>query len=468
MFSLPVRVIFALGLAFGSAAWTAAAAPAGFDVRAYGATGDGQTLDTAAFRAAVAACVMAGGGTVRVPPGRYLTGTIELRSHVTLDLAAGATILASEDPADYPDIPDVWKPGDTIIAPVLYAVDAENVTVTGRGTIDGQGRIWWKRLEMANPNPKRGWSAPGTPAEQAEVRKIARGRPHLISFVRCRDVLIEHVNLRNSPEWTVHPLLCDLVLIIGVSVYGDAGSHNTDGINPESCRDVEIANCRIDTGDDCVTLKSGRDEPGRRVGRPDENITITNCIMARGHGGVTIGSEMSGGVRNVTVANCVFQGTDAGIRIKSQRGRGGVVEGLSVTNVVMQDVPTPFVITTFYVGADRPDERHPVNEGTPRCRDFHFSAITARGAKTAGVVTGLREMPVENLTFTNIQIAAETGFTLTNARDIAFRDVRIDTARGPTLRTENCTAIDTTRLTTGTPRTGTPLVQDLQSFPVEP
>jgi len=181
--------------------------------------------------------------------------------------------------------------------------------------------------------------------------------------------------------------------------------------------------------------------------------------MLKGHGGVTIGSEMSGGVRNVTVANCVFQGTDIGIRIKSQRGRGGVVEGVAVANIVMQDVAHPFVITTFYTGKDKPTDAFPVDEGTPRYRDFAFSNITARGARDAGSITGLREMPIENITFSNVRLHAAKGFTCTNAKEIAFQDVIINAEEGPALLTSHTAAIDTTRLRTQLPHAGTALVQ---------
>jgi polygalacturonase len=223
-------------------------------------------------------------------------------------------------------------------------------------------------------------------------------------------------------------------------------SPNTDGINPESSRNVQILNSRIDVGDDCVTLKSGKDAAGRRMGKPDENITISGCVMLRGHGGVTIGSEMSGGVRNVVVSNCVFQGTDVGIRVKSQRGRGGIVEGFNVANVVMQDVASAFTITTFYSGTDSPLDVIPVSEGTPRFRDFHFSNITARGSKTAGQITGLKEMPVENITFSGVQIRAQTGMKITNAKDVVFQDVAIETATGDAVTVAGSTGIDLARL----------------------
>jgi len=413
-----------------------------FNVRQYGAVGDGKTPDTAAINRAITACAAAGGGTVTLPAGTYLSGTVTLLSHVTLNVASGATLLASDDPADFPLESDAYDLSKQIRSPLIDAHDAEDISLTGRGTIDGQGKIWWRRLELASP--KR--TAARTTEETAEAAKVDRGRPHLIRLVGCRDVVIERLHLKNSPEWNVHPVLCEFVRIDGLWIEAPGFSHNTDGINPESCRNVQITNCRIDTGDDCVTLKSGINELGRKMGRPDENITIQNCVMLHGHGGVTIGSEMSGGVRNVTVSNCVFQGTDNGIRIKSQRGRGGIVEGLAVSNIVMQDVNHPFTITTFYMGRDKPADTFPVNEGTPRFRDFLFSNITARGARDAGSITGLKEMPVGDITFNNVHIQSATGFTCTNARQVRFLDCRIDPAAGPAIVQVDSAEIDTMRL----------------------
>lgn len=441
-----------------SALFAAPKVPVFYNIRDYGATGDGKTPDTAAFARAIDAAAAAGGGTVYVPPGCYHTGGIRLESHITLHVDAGAVMLGSENPEDYSDTENVWREqAATMIAPLIYAEDAENITITGRGTIDGQGQIWWKRIEY--DNPKKYKLPPLGDGQLAELAKLKRGRPNLIRMLRCRDVLIENVNLINSPSWTVHPMLCDFVRVEGVSITNDPdASHNTDGINPESCGNVRISNCRIDTGDDCVTLKSGMNEAGRRVGKPTENVTITNCVMYHGHGGVTIGSEMSGGVRNVTVSNCVFQGTDNGIRIKSQRGRGGVVEGLAVSNVIMHDVPTPFIITTFYAGGDTPDEEHAVDEGTPRYRNFMFGNISVRGAKIAGAITGLREMPVEDIVFNNVRIQAASGFVCTNTRDITFLDTVIDTQSGPALILKNAMETDASGLRTRNPHKAAPLI----------
>ncbi|MEI9974725.1 MAG: glycoside hydrolase family 28 protein, partial [Ignavibacteriota bacterium] len=292
-----------------------------FDVKTFGATGDGQHKETAAIARAIDAAAKAGGGTVVVPPGRYLTGAVTLKSNVAFEVEAGATLLGSPDPEDYPLHDSVWGERQEYSS-LIYADGAEHITLRGRGTIDGQGQNWWKR--MGWPDRRKIAPEQRTAAERAELAKLANGRPHMIKLVRCKYVVIEGLHLINSAEWTVHPLLCEFVRIDGITIENPVPSPNTDGINPESCRNVQIMNSRIDVGDDCVTLKSGKDAAGRRVGRPDENITITNCVMLRGHGGVTIGSEMSGGVRNVVVSNCVFQGTDVGIRVKSQRGRGGV------------------------------------------------------------------------------------------------------------------------------------------------
>ncbi|MFT3782586.1 MAG: glycoside hydrolase family 28 protein [Nibricoccus sp.] len=452
---------FAVLFFFAVASSFAATSSALFNVRDYGAAGDGHQLETASFKATIEACAAKGGGTVYVPPGNYLTGTVQLKSHVTLHLEAGATLFGSENPDDYPAAENPWGESEqrrAWICPLIYAVDAENITLTGRGTIDGQGAIWWKRLRLTQP--KKFPPGPQNDDDRAEAAKLNRGRPNLIRFLRCKDVVIEQVNIRNSPAWNIHPLLCENVRVDGVTINNPATmAHNTDGINPESCRNVQIINCRIDTGDDGITLKSGINEAGRKMGRPCENITITNCVVYHAHGGVTIGSEMSGGVRNVTVSNCVFQNTDNGIRIKSQRGRGGVVERVNVSGIVMQDVPTPFIITTFYSGGDKPEDVFPKNEGTPVFRDMLFSNIIARGATSAGAIVGLKEQPIENITFSNIHVEAQKTFTITNASGVIFLDSVIDTAKGPALTLKNSTGIEHERLRTRVPHADTPLVQ---------
>jgi polygalacturonase len=420
-----------------------------FNIRTHGAVGDGKSLNTKAINAAIDACTAAGGGVVYVPPGRYLTGTVYLKSHVTLKLEGGAFLLGSENPDDYPVAKDPWGGRERREhAALIHAEDAENITITGRGTIDGQGGIWWKRVRLNDP--RKFPPGPLTDADRAEAAKLAHGRPNLIRLVRCNDVVLESVNLCDSPSWTVHPMFCDRLRIDNISIKSPGEmAHNTDGINPESCSNVQILNCRVDTGDDGITIKSGKNEAGREMGRPCENITIANCVIYRAHGGVTIGSEMSGDVRNVVVTNCVFKGTDNGIRLKTERGRGGVVEGLVVSNIVMQDVPYPFHMTMFYTRGDL-TKAEPIDEGTPKFRDMLFSNITARGAKAAGMMLGLPEMPIEDVTFSNVHIEAGEGFGITNAKEVVFLDSTIRTADGPAVILTNSTGVDTERLKSNT------------------
>ncbi len=243
--------------------------------------------------------------------------------------------------------------------------------------------------------------------------------------------------------------------VTGISIKNPGDSPNTDGINPDSCRNVHISNCHISVGDDCITIKSGRDEEGRRIGRPCENITVTNCTMLDGHGGVVIGSEMSGGVRKVAISNCIFDGTQRGIRIKTTRGRGGVIEDIRVSNIVMSNIrATPFDLNMFY----EKSPAEPVSDRTPVLRNLHFSDITVRGAPAAGYVLGLDEMPVQDVTFSNITIDAEKGFSCSNAKHLVFRDVRINTSKGPILLCEKVEALEIEGLRTLVPRTDSAVV----------
>ena len=363
-----------------------------FNAREYGARGDGETLDTPAIQAAIDACAKTGGGTVLVPAGTYLTGAIFFRNNITLHIDAGAILCGSENPADYAVITSRWEGVDReTYAPLLSGSHLVNIAVTGRGTVDGRGAVWWTRHR---------------------AKTLAYPRPRLIGFTDCTNVLIENVTLTNSPSWTVNPVRCENVTVDKVTIVNPPDSPNTDGINPDSSRNVHISNCHIDVGDDCIAIKSGVEAAGRENLSPCENITITNCTMVHGHGGVVIGSEMSGSVRNVAISNCVFVGTDRGIRLKSRRGRGGIVEDVRVTNIVMQDVLCPFTMNLYYhIGVkgnqEVADKRAaPVNAGTPRFRRIHFSHISVRDAQfAAAFLYGLPEMPLEDISFDDVSIS---------------------------------------------------------------
>lgn len=434
-----------------------------FNVRDFGAAGDGQAADTAGIQLALDACGRAGGGTVYLPAGRYLSGSLFLRNHTTLYLAAGAVLLGSQRAEDYPVVESRWEGKEQRThAPLVSGEGLTGVAVAGRGVIDGRGEPWW---------------------QLHRERRLAHPRPRLISFTRCRDVLIEGITATNSPSWTINPVLCEGVNIDKVTVLNPPDSPNTDGINPDSCRNVHIANCHVDVGDDCITIKSGKE--GCQSLAPCENVTITNCTMVRGHGGVVIGSEMSGGVRSVAISNCVFSGTDRGIRLKSRRGRGGVIEDIRVSNLIMEDVLCPFTMNLYYapggawgdkVVADR--RARPVTSGTPHFRRIHMSQVTARGARyAAGFLYGLAEMPLEDLTFSEVQVTMapdadpgmpemadgleamqRAGFFACNVRGLRLHHVEIEGQAGPAFVLESASRVEMDGCGTRTPSGGAAVV----------
>jgi polygalacturonase len=410
-----------------------------------GAVGDGSTNCTGAIQRAINQCAESGGGTILFPAGRYMSGTLWMRSNINLYLDSGATIVGNGEVEAFPLWTSKWEgPGVKPMHAALIAGEGlQNVSITGRGTLDGGGRAWWDLFRQ---------------------KKLEHVRPNLIRLVDCKDVLIEGVFLTQSPFWTLNPTACDNVTISRITVRNPSDSPNTDGINPDSCRNVHISDCHIDVGDDCVTIKSGTEEDGRANLRPCENLTITNCTMLHGHGGVVMGSEMSGGVRNIAISNCVFQGTDRGIRLKSRRGRGNSIEDLRVDNIVMDDVLCPMSMNLFYEcgaeGSSRVTDQsaHAVDDGTPRFRRLRFSNILARRVKyAAGYVLGLPEMFVEDVAFDNISVYLDpdstkggapvmapnipdmcrAGIIVRNARNVKLRRVDVLHQLGPAVSITN-------------------------------
>jgi polygalacturonase len=373
-----------------------------------------------------------GGGTIYFPAGTFLTGPIELLSNITLFLDAGCKLKFDDHFDNYLPMVESRYEGVDVKSfhPLIYAYKAENIAIVGRGVIEGQGRKWWlKHFELEK----------GYPDVVSEYQKIFRRenegmlmpdnpfmfeygfcRPPLFQTMYCNNIRIEGVTFQNSPFWTVNPEFCTNVTITGITVLNPDGP-NTDGINPESCKNVRISDCHISVGDDCITIKSGKDLPGRTKAMPCENITITNCTMLTGHGGVVIGSEMSGGVRNVVISNCIFDGTERGIRIKSTRGRGGVVEDIRVNNIVMRNIIQEAVKLNLFYSKSDPE---PVSERTPQFRDIHISNLSGDAKKAISII-GLPEMPVENISFSNINLVTEKGVHITDAKDILFSKVRI-------------------------------------------
>ncbi len=386
-----------------------------------GAKIDGKTINTKLINQTIERLNKQGGGTLFFPSGTYLTGPIHMKSNITLELEAGATLLFSTNFDDYLPFVEVRHEGVMMksFSPLIYAVDAENITIKGEGTIDGQGKAWWdeffKVLVDLRDNGKRDINKYQPMFEKEnDVAKIASEtnedwhgtldrrffRPPFIQPIRCKNVRIEGIKIINSPFWTVNPEFCENVTVDGVTIH-NVPSPNTDGINPESCRNVHISNCHISVGDDCITIKSGRDLQARNLAAPCENITITNCTMLSGHGGVVIGSEMSGSVRRVTISNCVFEGTDRGIRLKSTRGRGGVVEDIRVSNIVMNNIQKEAIVFNLKY-SKMPQE--PKSERTPVFRNIHISGVTVVDVNTPIKIVGLEEAPISDIILRDIHI----------------------------------------------------------------
>lgn len=388
---------------------------------------------TEAFRQAISDAEKAGGGVIYVPPGKYSIFSIQLKSNMMLYLSNGAELDFIDDISGYETVMTEFE-GILREAymPCIYAYQVQNVSVKGDGVINGNGRVWWKAFERG---------------------ELTKARPYLICFQECENVKIENVFLKNSPCWTVHMLYCSNVLIKGISIKNPEISPNTDGINPDGCSNVKILDCLIDVGDDCIAIKSGTEQTP--VLKPCENIIISNCHMLHGHGGVVIGSEMSGDVRNISVSNCIFQETDRGLRVKSRRRRGGVVENIHFNNVIMDKVSCPFVFNMYYFCGENGKEKYvwdkeayPIDEGTPVFKDFHISNVTVTKASAcAGFIYGLKEMPIKNVSFSNVSIEMDSkgepaypammdgiekmsaaGFFIENTEGITMENVKVKNA----------------------------------------
>ncbi len=379
-----------------------------FDVTKFGAVGDGRKNSTAEIGKAVLACAVAGGGRVVVPAGVFLTGAIHLKSNVNLHVTAGATLLFSSDPKHYlPVVFTRWEGTECLnYSPLIYAYEQNNIAVTGQGTLDGQAddQHWWPwkgrgtaagvptqakardaLIEMANKD---------VPVKDRVFGDGGNLRPMFIQPYRCNNVLIDGVTIKRSPMWEVHPVLCRNVTVrnVKISTHGP----NNDGCDPESCRDVLIQDCEFDTGDDCIAIKSGRNRDGRRVATPCENLIITGCTMKDGHGGVTIGSEVSGDVRNVFVENCRMDSPnlDRALRIKTNSHRGGTIENVYFRKVTVGQVADAIVQVDFFYEEGEGGPFRPI------VRNISVEDVTCKRSKYALYLRGYGSSPIRDVRLT--------------------------------------------------------------------
>ena len=389
-----------------------------FQLTKFGAKGDGLTDCTDAFRKAITSCNASGGGRVVVPEGVFLTGAIHLKSNVNLEVSRGATIKFSKDTKAYlPAVFTRWEGVELMnYSPFIYAFEQRNVAVTGGGTLDGQGgpAQWWPWVGRANYGWKEGMprQAPdrmslfammekGVPVSERVFGDGHYLRPNFVQPYRCKNVLIEGVTIVNSPMWEIHPVLCTNVTIRNVKI--NSHGPNNDGCDPESCNDVLIDGCEFDTGDDCIAIKSGRNADGRRLNMPTQNIIVRNCRMKDGHGGITVGSEISGGVRNLFAENCQLdsQNLDHAFRIKNNAMRGGLLEHLYVRELEVGQVAHAVITIDFNY------EEGARGNFKPVVRNVSIKNVRSRKSKLALDVQGLANAPISDLhlsdcTFDNV------------------------------------------------------------------
>ena len=404
-----------------------------FNITKFGAVGDNQVDCTGAFAEAIAACRKAGGGTVLVPRGEFLTGAIRLRSNVRLNLAEGATVRFQRDPAKYPLVLTRFEGVELMnFSPFIYAFEEENIAITGQGTLDGNAdeEHWWA---WKGRNPGEGPSQDedrkrlfAMSEARVPVKERVFGPGHFLrtNFVqpyRCKNVLIDGITLLRSPMWQIHPVLSTNVIVRGVTM--DSGGPNNDGCDPESCTDVLIDNCFFNTGDDCIAIKSGRNEDGRRVHVPSENIVIRNCRMHDGHGGVGIGSEISGGVRKVFALDCRMDSPHllSAVRIKNNAMRGGDIERVYVRNIEVGQVAMAGLSIDFYY------EEGEAGKFTPVVRDVEIKNLTTRAAKYAVYLRGFKNAPIERVRLMDCDFeGVQEKSVIEDVNDISFNDVRIN------------------------------------------
>ena len=467
---LPIVLLSAL--AWGQHSDPAKGTAPFFNIMDYGAHNDGSASATEAFRAAIAAAKKAGGGTVYVPAGNYVSGPIEMISNLTLYIDAGATV---HFPATSLPFTKGRQQGVETLTPVplIGGHDLQNVAVVGRGTLTSNNADWMK----LHPRESKAGSDPGSangphwerllldlnankPIPDEEYKAAAEElRPSFIRFMDSKNVLVDGLHFVGSPMWTIHLLYTENAVVQNLVIETYPGVH-TDGIVIDSSRFIKLANDYIDTGDDGIVIKSGKDADGLRVNRPTEDVAITNCTVHHAHGAVTIGSETSGSVRNIVATNMTVLDTENGARIKSARGRGGVVEDISFDNWTMENVGEAITVTNYYLmEGETKTSQEPVSKRTPVFRNIAMSNMIVNGAKVLIDVEGLPEMPIAGLHISNVIGTGKVGLIGNYSEGLELHNVQLNPASGPAFQVENSTNLELDHVTTSKPFANTPVVR---------
>jgi len=447
----------------------------------FGGVGDGKVLNTDAFSKAIDALSNKGGGKLVVPAGVWFTGPIVFKSNINLHLDKGALILFSSDFDLYPLVNTIFEGLETRrCQSPISGKNLENVAITGQGSINGSGEAWrplkrskvteaqWKKVVKSGGVLKESdlWypTAQSIKGQSLSDMNVPRGnlsendwleikdylRPVMVSFIECKNVFLQGVLFENSPSWNIHPLMCTNVIVDNVFVRNPSYAQNGDGIDVESCKNVLVVNSTFDVGDDAICIKSGKDAEGRLRARPTENVIVDNCKVFQGHGGFVVGSEMSGGVRNISVRNCQFMGTDVGLRFKSNRGRGGVVENIYISDIYMFNIVTDSFLFDLYYGGKSASESMedgdvnpkeitipPVTAETPSFRNIYVKNIVSRNANRAMFFNGLPEMNISNINVENAFITSQYGVLLSESDGVKFKNVHVTPQTGPALTLQN-------------------------------
>lgn len=428
-----------------------------YNICNFGANTDINHKNTEAFNCAIDKCSADGGGTVIVPRGIWYTGPIILKSNVNLHLEDGAVILFSDDIDDYPLINTSFEGFFTYrcISPI-YGKELENVAITGNGVIDGNGGSW--RAVKKFKLPQRQWDSlvssggvilegkeemwwPSQSALDGHLTLVPNPvllhdkdtcekykdflRPVLVNFTNCKNVLLDGPTFQNSPAWCLHPWLCEHLTIRNVSVRNPWFSQNGDGLDVDSCKYVQVIDSVFDVGDDALCVKSGKNEDGRKLGKPCEYVIFRNCTVYHGHGGFVIGSEMSGGVKNIKVSDCTFIGTDTGLRFKSCLGRGGLVEDIYINNINMTDIPKEAIIFTMGYDMDTKEGQKISPEEIPEFKNIYIDGVNCTKAGTPISISGLSDMPVHDIHLKNIAIGSDKDIIINLAENIVQENVNI-------------------------------------------
>lgn len=405
----------------------------------FGAVADEKTLNTASFESAVSECANSGGGHVVIPAGTWLTGAIHLKSNIDLHLEKDAVILFSENPEDYLPVVFTRFEGMELMnySPFIYANGCENISISGSGTLDGQGEIWleWKAIQKGDAQRLYAMADQEVPtSERIFAKKGDALRPSFVEFVNCKNVRLSDFTLRNSPMWSIHPLYSENILISGIKII--TTGHNTDGIVIDSSKYVLVDNVDLETGDDSISIKSGVDKDGWRVNRPSENIVIKNSQMRKGHSSVTIGSEMSGGVKNIYIQNCAFQESGQGVRVKSMKGRGGYVENIWASNIQMAGIENAAL--QFDAKYDS-STNIPSSDALPKIQNINVDniSVTEVPPKYLVKIDGFPEQPIENINLSNIKSSSEKGIVINDTKKITLENISFSAKKKPFFQFNN-------------------------------